>query len=85
MLFFREWGPMPIQAGEQDLIAFGFPLAKREEWFLIVNPEWQGRTRDLLAVYVTCQESQIGKHPIEFGKALEHVRTCSWCRGYLGK
>jgi hypothetical protein len=57
--------------------------AVREQWFLATNPEWAGKTKRLLDIYLTCQERALdGKGP-ELDAALAHVRSCSWCKHQL--
>lgn len=73
---------MLIEIQERDLVSRGYSLADREQWFVSNHPEWEGRTKELLGVYLTCQ-SETGQSRVEFERALDHVNQCSWCRDRL--
>lgn len=74
---------MLIKITEAELASRGFSLSDREEWFVATHPEWRGRTKQLLGVYLTCQSDTPVKGHVEFESALFHIEGCAWCRSCL--
>lgn len=76
---------MLIKITDEELASRGFTLADREELFVASHPEWIGRTKELLGVYVTCQSDCSTNGHVAFEDALAHVQNCGWCRGHLNR
>jgi hypothetical protein len=72
-----------IEITERQLANRGFSLADREKWFVGFHPEWNGRTTELLGVYLTCQSDGHTSGQTELEAALTHVQGCNWCRSNL--
>lgn len=74
---------MLIKITEEELATRGFTLTDREEWFIAAHPEWKGKTKELLGIYLTCQSDPSSNSRVVFEQALLHVQNCTWCRNRL--
>lgn len=70
---------MLIEITERELASRGFSLADREALFVAAHPEWEGKTKQLLGIYLTCQSDHSENGHVEFEAALAHVQHCGWC------